>query len=304
MCPEPFSETDQTDAPLWLRRYDIYADLKGWGPLQSLRAFPLFLRGTAAVWYDSLKPLHKVTFDRLKQAFKSRYFPHPTMRWIRLDEFHTRVQNMGESVQDYVQIMLKKGNDLEKTDKETMETMVKGFKKYIAQYVMEKEPKTLDETLVLARKAEAYRSTDRDEGMVELAQQIKDLKTNVTGEMASLRRAAVAAVEVNYQQGQQTQQRFSSQNVQSAADQRYRNNSTSIRGGKQQGPPFGRFSNNSPFQRPQEVPPYGRRNIVCYCCGENGHIAPQCCYRTSRCNQCGRVGHLSRMCRTRRTNSQ
>lgn len=35
---------------------------------------------------------------------------------------------------------------------------------------------------------------------------------------------------------------------------------------------------------------------ICHCCGERGHIRPECPLRAQRCRQCNRVGHVSAMC--------
>ena len=54
LCPEMFSGTSNEDAPIWWRRFGLFSNVKGWSDNQSLQAFPLFLKGAAAIWYDSL----------------------------------------------------------------------------------------------------------------------------------------------------------------------------------------------------------------------------------------------------------
>ena len=70
----------------------------------------MFLPDAAAVWYDSLRPEEKSTFAAIKNAFSDRYLPHPAMRWANLEAFNSRMQKPDESVDDYVQDMLKRGN--------------------------------------------------------------------------------------------------------------------------------------------------------------------------------------------------
>lgn len=192
LCPEPFSGHENDDASIWLNRIHIYTQLRAWSPEQTLNAFPLFLRDAAAIWYDTLDPTKKATVENLTQAFKERYFPHTTLRWVKLDQFNTRQQQPDESTTTYTQKMIKLGKDIDKSDKEIMEACVRGYRPYIKTYVLEKEPKSLEEALRFARVAEAFRQEQSDVKVLQaLSEQMKDFQNNVTKEIATIRSTSV-----------------------------------------------------------------------------------------------------------------
>ena len=41
----------------------------------------------------------------------------------------------------------------------------------------------------------------------------------------------------------------------------------------------------------------GARELTCYCCGQKGHIKPNCSKKDEKCRKCGKVGHLLAMCK-------
>lgn len=61
--------------------------------------------------------------------------------------------------------------------------------------------------------------------------------------------------------------------------------------------------NNKEFGSQQELPNSGtnssRPSVVCFNCGETGHIRTKCNKPMKRCNTCRRVGHLSKDCRVK-----
>lgn len=38
--------------------------------------------------------------------------------------------------------------------------------------------------------------------------------------------------------------------------------------------------------------------VICYCCGQRGHIKPECPKKGEECHKCGKVGHLQSMCKS------
>ena len=120
------------------------------------------------------------------------------MRWARLDEFATRTQKARESVQDYTQDVLKKGHDLGKSEQELVEALVRGFRRDIRRYVMEKDPSTIEQVIRLAKMAQAFsESSPETEGIAQLAEQMKELKHQLAGEMAAIKSATVAAMQTS-----------------------------------------------------------------------------------------------------------
>ena len=38
--------------------------------------------------------------------------------------------------------------------------------------------------------------------------------------------------------------------------------------------------------------------LICYCCGQRGHIKPECPKKGEECRRCGKIGHLQSMCKS------
>lgn len=310
LLPEPFKGNSSDDAGLWLRRFEIYVQLKGWGPLKALTAFPMFLRDGAAIWYDSLDSTHKLTFDKLKEAFSARFEPHESMRWIRLDEFNARTQKSGETVEAYLQDMLKRGHDLEKSEAEIMETVVRGFLPKISLYVKEKAPTTMTEALNYARVAQSFRvdkvsSPDKEVATI-VAKIAADVKKEVHKQLATVQMPQSGRPPRGppQQQGQQSRPPPFRQVAFTQSAPRGPFSGRNPFNNAPQGNQFSRpFRQQPPPQRQQQVV-YGQRTIICFACGRFNHIARDCPYSRVKCHFCGQIGHLQKMCRLAAQNSQ
>lgn len=43
----------------------------------------------------------------------------------------------------------------------------------------------------------------------------------------------------------------------------------------------------------------GKKQVVCYCCGTQGHTKPDCKYKMLTCLNCKKVGHLKKVCKVK-----
>ena len=188
-CPEPFKGTEAEDAAIWFTRFQMYVTLKSWTEQQAAKALPMLLTNSAATWFHSLPDEDKRSFQKLKQAFEQRYLPHPAMRWANLEAFNARKQLPTESVDAYVQVMQRKGNDLQKGPQELMETVISGFQDHIRHFVIEREPKTLNQALHLAKLAESIKKPTQGavkSDIAVLSAQIDDISRSLSVAFTSL----------------------------------------------------------------------------------------------------------------------
>ena len=319
-CPEPFKGTDREDAPVWFRRYEMYVTLKNWSPQQAARAIPMLFRESAASWYDSLSPEIRLSFPSLKQAFQQRYFPHPAMRWSQLESFNERKQLPQESVDMYVQTMQHKGNELKKGSQEIMETICRGFKDHIRHFVIEREPKSLDQAIHLAKLAESIKKPSQTHDKADLAvlsAQIDSLSKSFSVALTSLQASQAnqqpppqAQRQIRPPQGPRSVNQFNRQIPQA---HEYTPRQPFVRQGqynRPQGPPpherQGRYNayqgqqprqnSNQNFQRRADLPNYNQPTRRCVRCAGYGHMQSECRFLTAQCHNCGAIGHIARVC--------
>ena len=292
VSPDSFSGTDKEDARIWWANFCKYAILKGWNDQVTLATIPLFFKNAASIWFDSLEVEKKQTLKKLHKAFAKRYFLDESLKWVWLDKFNSRTQKEDEKSSDYAQEMVKLGRDLKKNDKETMEGMVRGLKSRIRNYVMEHDPKTLDEALHHAKMAEAFRgeTTKTDEGIAELTKQMAALKAQITNELGAIK---VATVATKYNGPGPAKSTWSN----TPPRPRFNDRPQSYNGPKNRQYDARPGWGSKPRVHFQQ--PYGRRFAPCRSCGETTHDRSDCRYKNYQCKHCKRVGHLQKVCQSR-----
>ncbi|XP_070202271.1 uncharacterized protein [Littorina saxatilis] len=280
----------------------MYLKLMNWDRDYAAGVLPMFLRDSASIWYDSLGEENKATWTTVKTAFEERFLPHPAMRWANLDRFNSRAQRPNESVDDYVQEMLKRGNDLQKSQAEIMETIIRGLSDYISQFVIEREPKTMSDTLHYAKLAESIKrkpgQDDAARGVAALAAQIAQLQASMT-ELASIR--LDAGVMPATASPLPTDNRHPNQQYYMSDNQPVSNQSMP----PQYTPrPGNSASGFQPRPAAPAVPLYGQRTMQCYACHDWGHSFRTCRFNRAQCRGCLTVGHILKACPKRQGAAQ
>ena len=306
--PEYFRGTEKEDAKIWWTNFRKYATLKGWDDKTALATCSLFFRDAAAIWFDSLDKNKKKTLKALHDAFAKRYYLDDALKWVCLDKFNSREQKTSESAADFAQEMMKLGRDLKKSDKETMEGVVRGLKTPIRTYVMEHDPKNLEEALHYAKIAEAFRkdsTSSTTEGLAELTKQVADLKAQLTTGLGAIK---VAAIAPKYENSYKGMDRFPNGQRSYSENRNYNHNQSqpppqNNYQGQRQTTPQHRFRGQSdPWQNRQSTnnttaaTPYYQRYRPCRSCGETSHDRAKCRFRNYQCLRCHQVGHLQRVC--------
>ena len=293
VSPDHFKGTEKEDARIWWTNFCKFAALKGWKDNETLVTLPLFFRDAAAIWFDSLEANKKDTLQKLYKAFSKRYFLDDSLKWVLLEKFNTRTQKEDESATDYAQVMIKLGRDLKKTQKETMEGIVRGLKSHIRYYVIEHDPKSLDDAIHHAKVAEAFRketNSKTDEGIAELTKQVSALQAQLKNELGAIKVAAIAT-------------KYEPNNPQAGKPyQQHPQRGPFLReGGPYQTTVHNSQNATSQWQRPtryqQETPtPYFQRYRPCRSCGSTSHDRANCRFASYQCLKCNRIGHLKRVC--------
>ena len=142
-----FEEGDS--AKFWLEKFNKAGTLKKWNDEEKCIRFCFALGNHAENWYSSLTEQVKNDFEKLQENFLER-FESGIDRVFSYSEFLELTQGL-DSVDCYIEKVLKCGRKLKKSDTELMDKIVHGLSKEVKNFVVMKEVKTLEQVTKYAR---------------------------------------------------------------------------------------------------------------------------------------------------------
>ena len=288
--PDIFKGYEKEDAESWWNRFKRFAAIRNWSEEEQLVAIPLYFKENAIVWYDGLSLEHTTSLPAFKEAFFDRYVSHPANRWNLIQKFSSKRQGLQEAASDFIQNMIKLGKELRKSEEEIVEQVIQGLSPKVSDFVLEKLPKTLDETMYLARLGESIvqrREPQTTATILALQSQIQNLHQELTNGMASIKQSQ------SEHPPAPTRNLEPYRHMPQPGERRYQNGPDSGR------PREDRISNSKPTNPvprngiyPQN---YGQRTQICFRCFRK-HIPGVCPFVNAKCWNCGVIGHVSRAC--------
>ena len=151
-----FEEDDS--AKFWLEKFNKAGTLKKWNDDEKCIHFCFALGNHAEDWYSSLTEEVKNDFESLQEKFLGR-FESGADRVFSYAEFLELTQG-SDSVDCYVEKVLKCGRKLKKSDAELMDKIVHGLNKDVKNFVVMKEAKNLEEVTKYARLGQSLTSVE------------------------------------------------------------------------------------------------------------------------------------------------
>lgn len=325
------------DPNLWIKRFNRYSAIKEWNQANRLRFFPLFMKGQAAAWYESLPQATQANENNLHDAFKNR-FTTDGSRWTKLSSFKDRIQQSSETVQDFAAYLQQLAGKLEKNDQELKDTFIMGLREqHVRSHVMLQNPGTFNEAVQHATTASGIPSQT---GFIKKEELLVATLTDLQDEIKALRNErAVLQAQANRPRspGQPRspalpkkvtfapafpQQQQPLQQQQSPQQQRYQPSyqQPSFQQPSYQQPLYQQPSYQQPsYQQPQpqqqqSYQPRGPQQTIfrpqstpsnqCMSCGEYDHPRHLCRFRNATCFACGKKGHISKICRSAQPSAQ
>ena len=88
---------------VWLEKYAIFANLKGWNPQQTLNNVGLYLGDGPYTWYRGLPNGTKQNLALLQAAFNEKYIQHDGLTWALRAQLSERKQRESETVEEYAE---------------------------------------------------------------------------------------------------------------------------------------------------------------------------------------------------------
>ena len=147
---------DGDSAKFWLEKFNKAGTLKKWSEDEKCIHFCFALGNHAEYWYSSLTEEIKNNFDQLQGNFLAR-FESSTDRVFCYSEFLDLTQG-SDSVDSYIEKVLKCGRKLKKNDRELMDKIIHGLNKEVRNFVIMKEAKTLEQVTKYARMGQSLTS--------------------------------------------------------------------------------------------------------------------------------------------------
>ena len=147
----------------WLRQLQNYCAFRGFNDVKSLALMKVLLTDAAANWVESLDEKSTGTYAALVTSFKSRYMQPDALKYKSAKELYSRKQKCDESAVAYIETMTKLARevvaDVGQAEDFARFAILNGLKSNIANFVLQREPKTLSDVVSAARIAEMTSDT-------------------------------------------------------------------------------------------------------------------------------------------------
>ncbi len=85
-----FQGYDDVTPAVWLEKYAIFANSKGWTRAQSLNNIGLYLGEGPYLWYRQLPQVTKRNLQQLMAAFNAKYQQHDGLIWALCTQLSER----------------------------------------------------------------------------------------------------------------------------------------------------------------------------------------------------------------------
>ncbi len=252
-----------------------------------LSLLPFLLTDTAAKWLHTLPAESKDTVDHFSTSFKKRFGIDADAKWKLEADLHNKKQLANQSTMAFIDTMVSSATDLEIGEGEHLNIILKGLRPQIQQFMLTKQPKTVEELKSFARLADTVVKPEEDTkvlaAITAVQEQLQELQLQQETQAAS-----VAAL--SQQSPRSPRVRF-----RDSTPDRSRSNSRS------RGHRDSHRDNHRRDNRPNNgYRPRGRSfphsASICKSCGRSGHYRDNCRYRHAICNFCKIKGHIQPAC--------
>ena len=184
--PEPFHGYDTSEDPKqWWTRLDTYLKIQNATDAQKKATFELLLRGPAAVWFTRLPDDKKDTWANLETNFVDR-FDNESSKWLRAQKLEERKLKPGDSVEEYINDVLKASTRLKFTDDQVRKQLIRGLYPQFKSKVMEAAPADLSATIDRIRLTETVIEMQGDDPTAAAKKAVDELTTRLDKVMSKM----------------------------------------------------------------------------------------------------------------------
>ena len=279
LLPAKFTGSYLDDVVQFIDKIDLYATFAKLDDDGKNQILPLLLDGRALIWYKSLANTQKDTWEHVKASLTDHYGP-TAKGFIQESALLDRSQAESESVEKYTTDMVSRLSLTGTKEPERWKAFVRGLKPAYKSYVLDKEPKSLDDAEKYARKAEQLAFLQKTDHQTKDVTQTQATATvNALSELTQVTANLGKQLEATQTEVRGMKTRLFAINAQSDRQPRpsmqYRQQQYAPRMRNNQGQPrcdhcqrYGHYTNQCRVQN--------LREIVCRRCNKKGHIAREC----------------------------
>ena len=144
--PGPFCGRKSEDAEAWLKAVMNWVVYKRLNAEAAMAAVALLLKEGALQWFYNLQDDIQGSMADFTREFKQRYItPNETNRWKDIVAVYEVKQTDGQSVNDYIDLVQKKGLKAEAKEEQVLAAIIGGLRPSIRQSVLQHEPRTVQD---------------------------------------------------------------------------------------------------------------------------------------------------------------
>ena len=302
--PEPYKGDKSQDAKDWLATLNFWVDFRNIPPLEAAKMFPVLLRETAIVWFQTLDAATRNNWTALQAAFVAR-FQHPQhIQWQDTTDVFSYKQSAQETVDEYIAVMLKKISRV--TDlsiRNQIHAVISGLRPELRQHVIQHTCDSIEEVRRWATIAET--ATPVTTANVDVVNALKTMQERID---LLTQHHVVAALKPPQQQQLQPptqyvqQQPQLQQNYGQQGQQRYRNNPRTYSNSNRQPNTYQPQQQQQPFQNLHAQQQFMQQQFAPQQSHASPHVAGTTTINTQNnttqntCNFCGLVHRFANFC--------
>ncbi len=146
LMPEYFYGYSTEDPRQFADKFETYVHLQNIPADRQLDAVRMLLKGPAEVWWSSVPAADKANWAAFRVAFLNAY-AGDNAQWMLEQQLDDRKQGKNESVELYINDVLKLAKRLNKDDNHIRQVLVRGLQPEVKSYVIGQNPQGLQQTL-------------------------------------------------------------------------------------------------------------------------------------------------------------
>jgi hypothetical protein len=155
-----FKGDDSEDVHDFINTYTRAAEMCGWTKEKQAKALPLYLKGSASVWFNSLPNKNTLNLDEMTTALVDQ-FSSGASEWRLQQMLNEREQRESETVSAYTTDIRQQCNRLGISLDAFLHHYIRGLKQDIKEYVGLQRPSTFKEAENLAKLKEVLSSESK-----------------------------------------------------------------------------------------------------------------------------------------------